>query len=103
MPMDTKPGRVVIYNELPSIKSPDPLIIYLVILSFYYTICRSTMQTFKYSPASCFALNNSFFSNLILKLNIEVDSKQPLFGILNFKDIGITCAGLQFSMNYIGH
>ena len=44
--MATKPGSVVAYNEeLPSIKSQDPLITWSTNLNFSYAIARFITQT----------------------------------------------------------
>ena len=52
MSMAAKPGRVVTYNEeLPSIKSHDPLITWPKDFDFSYSICRFRTQTPKSSPA----------------------------------------------------
>ena len=52
--MATKPGRVVTNNEeLPSIKSHDPLMKWSSDFDFSYTICRFGIQTFKSLPTSC--------------------------------------------------
>ena len=53
--MATKPDSVTNYNEeLPSIKSTDPLIMSSFDFDFSYTICRLRMQMSKSSPTSCF-------------------------------------------------
>ena len=50
-------------------------------------------QTFDSCSARAFlALNNSSLNNFLWKLCTAVGSKQPLFGILNFKNFRITSA-----------
>ena len=55
--MITKSGRVVAYNEeLPSIKSHDPLITWSSDFDFSHTICGFKTKMPKSSPTSCFTL-----------------------------------------------